>query len=563
MHRFWRVAAALTIIAGLFNLLNLIGATRVDVGPLLLTPFRVAFGLAWAALAARMVLERRRPSFDFADKLVGALVLIFLVRGAFDLETFSIVLNWLLTGAGVYFLIRLGLKDRSDVRLVLYSAMFAFVVIGLYGLLEYMGKDNPLFDRVQIDVIGADARIQASDQFYRIRSLIGHPGFLGAMVLGSIPLGMLVLWRRRLWMGAYLALAASVWFLTFSRGSWLLGGLILFPLLLFRARYWLGRHWKPVAAVIIIPAIVIAVDYFDREQASITFRGDQAVESGLQLKQGHDGLYGIDRCWSHGITPVGNFIYFRVGPEWRDIHGPATVILVYRDNGMGSIQLDYDSWDQGAAGSMNGAYKQTVAIGKSDTGQITSTAFYLNDPRFDGRENMQSDFRVVDSDNRIVLNQVILQKGKLNLPSMISYQWLSRSSSISDRLDLFPFAWGVLKSNPLGVGLFETPGTNHHAVDSLPLTWLMEFGWPGLALLLGLAFLLVYEGIKVWREPRCLATVLFLAAVIILLHGGHLMILYDKPNLVLIAAIGAVYAAVRPWRRGGAAVSATSEDCMI
>ena len=563
MHACWRAGVALAIVAGLLNLLNLIGPTRIDLGPLLITPFRVAFGFAWCALAARLVLERRLPETDFADRLVVSLVLIFLIRGIFDLATMSIVLNWLLTGAGVYFLVRLGMKDRSDVRLVLLSTLVAFVVIGIYGLLEYVAKDNPLFNAVQIDVIGADARIQASDQFYRIRSLIGHPGFLGAITLSSIPIGMLILWRRRLLMVLFLIIAVSVWFLTFSRGSWLLGTLILFPLILFRARGWFGRHWKLTAAIVLIPVAVIAVDYFDRQEASITFSGNRIMESGLRLNQGKDGQYAIERCKSEGLTPIDNFVYFSVGPEWRDIHRPVTVILVYRDVGNGSVQVDYDSRDQSAPGGADGSYKQTVAIGKNNTGDVTSTAFYLDDPRFDGRENLNSDFRVVDSDNKIILNQVILQKGKLNLPSMISYQWLSRSSSISDRLDLFPFAWGVLKANPFGVGIFQTPGTDHHAVDSLPLTWVMEFGWPGLALVLGLAFLLVYEGIKVWRGPRCLATVLFLALVIVLLHGGHLMILYDKPNLVLIAAVGAVYAAVRPWRRGGPAISATSDDCMI
>jgi O-antigen ligase len=92
---------------------------------------------------------------------------------------------------------------------------------------------------------------------------------------------------------------------------------------------------------------------------------------------------------------------------------------------------------------------------------------------------------------------------------------------------------------------------------------MMEFGWPGLLLIGGLIFLLVLEGVKAWRQPHGAAAVLFMVLAVIILHGGHLMILYDKPSLVLVAVVGAVYANIRPWRRRGPVVSVSNQNCML
>jgi hypothetical protein len=57
--------------------------------------------------------------------------------------------------------------------------------------------------------------------------------------------------------------------------------------------------------------------------------------------------------------------------------------------------------------------------------------------------------------------------------------------------------------------------------------------------------------------------VLYVSLVLVLLHGGFLMILYDKPSLVLVAAVAAIYSVIRPWRRGGRVIDADNENCMI
>lgn len=559
IHHAWQVSIFFVITAGLFHLVNLVGAGRIYLGPVLFTPFRIFFGISWALLLAGFLVERRLPRPDRTDIMVAAVAVVFLARGLFEPETLSTVVNWVATGAGVFYLVRYGTQSAADVRLVLVSVAGVVLALALIGLVEYEAKSNPLFDSIQVEAIGTDQRVQTSSQFYRIRSLVGHPGFAGAVFLGAMPLAMLVLWRRRLWMAVSLMLLATALFLTFSRGSWLLGVVVLLPLVAFRARYWVRRNVRWLLPLALIPVVLLAFDYWNREEVSIDMPGYQMQECGLRWILGNDGPIVAMSGEATGIQPLNSFVYFDVDDSFfRGDRDPVTVVIHYFDKGWGAIRLDYDSWDE-----RFGAYHSTASINKTNTRQWTTAAFYLDDARFNGRMNGGADFRVVDEDNNFTLDRVVLQKGKLKLPSVVINQWLSRSGSISTRTSFFPFTWRVVESHPLGVGIFNAPGTDHHAVDSLPLTWMMEFGWPGLLLIGGLIFLLVLEGVKVWRQPRGASAVLFMVLAVIILHGGHLMILYDKPSLVLVAVVGAVYANIRPWRRGGPVVSVSNQNCML
>ncbi|MBE3066643.1 MAG: hypothetical protein IMZ73_04300, partial [Chloroflexi bacterium] len=109
----------------------------------------------------------------------------------------------------------------------------------------------------------------------------------------------------------------------------------------------------------------------------------------------------------------------------------------------------------------------------------------------------------------------------------------------------------------------NSPGTNHHAVDSLPLTWMMEFGWLAVPLLALLLLGVTREGIQAFRAKTGPAVVMYLCLVLLLLHGGHLMILYDKPSLTLFSAIGALYVLVRPWKKRGATINLSNSDLML
>lgn len=562
LHQAWLFAAAMSVVTGILHLLNLVGPGRLEAGPILLTPFRAFFFLAWILLAADMLRERRLPSPDRADLLIAALAGAFILRGLFTPETLGLTVNWLVTGAGIFFLIKLGLRSAADVRWMLLSVVGAALIVCLYGLVEYLVKANPLFDSIQIEAIGMDKRVAASSQLYRIRSLVGHPGFVGAIMLGAMPPAVLLFWRRRALLFGALALMALTLFLTFSRGSWLLAMLVLLPVLAVRARRWFVRNLKWLVPAALIPLLLLAFDYWGRDELWSEL-GKPIRDNGLHWVRTKDGPVVLTSGQAYGLQPYNKFVYFNVDDGfYRGDQGPVTITVHYFDKGYGAVRVDYDGMDT-AVGEEEGAYTPTASVNKTNSLEWTSAAFYVEDPRFEGRQEQVADFRVVDDDSIFIIDRVEITKGKLKLPGVVAQQWLSRSSSFGARASLYPFAWDVLEQNPLGVGLFSTPGTDHHAVDSLPLTWMMEFGWLGLLLLGGLLAVLSYEGVKAWREPRAPAVVLLLSLVIILLHGSHLMILYDKPSLVMTAALAAVYAAIRPWRRGGAVIGVSNESCMF
>lgn len=563
LHQVLRISIAFTLAAGLFHLLNLVGSGRGGFGPALITPFRIIFAVSWLLLIACCIVERRLPRPDRTDALIAGTLAVFLLRGALTPETFSITLNWAFTGAGIFFLVRYGTRSPDDVRFLMLILVGAALVLSIYGIGEYFYKANPLFDSIQVEAIGNDTRIAASDQFYRIRSLVGHPGFVGAILLGSMPLAFLVLRRRRLLLAGTLASLGAGIFLSFSRGSWLIAVLVLFPVSVFWSRAWLRRNLKWLAPVALVLAAFITFDYFNREEVSANL-GEVMREKGLHWTNGNDGPIRSGAAGSDGVQPVKNFIYFDVADDFYHggDDGPVTVIIHFFDRGMGAVRIDYDSMNE-SAGQAESAAASTASIKKTDSRRWSTAAFYIKDPRFEGRLNNSADFRLVDDDSQISVDEVVVQKGRLKLPGVVFQQWSSRAGSIGTRAEFIPLTMDVLREDPLGVGLYNSPETEHHAVDSLPLTWMMEFGWPGLLLILGMVALIARECWLAWRQPREPAVVLLLSLVLILLHGGHLMILYDKPSLVLAAAVAALYANIRPWRRGGALIGLSNQDCMV
>ena len=563
LHRALLVSIAITLVTGILHLFNLVDIGRSGFGPALITFFRASFVISLTLLAAGFAAGRRWPRLDRFDIAILAVSLVFMIRGAFTPETFASTINLVVTGAGVFFLVRFGTRTASDIRILLIALVGAALAISIYGLFEYAFASNPLFDSIQIDAIGIDTRVDASQQIYRVRSLVGHPGFVGAILLGSAPLALLLLWRRRWWAEVALLLMAACLFFTFSRGSWIIGGLVLLPIFAYAERQHIRRNIKWLLLLILLPIAIIAFDYFDREEVSAGF-GEAPFEQGLSRTAASDGPVMDIRGDASGIQPTNQYIYFDIADNfyYGGEGGPVTVIVNYNDRGLGAIRLEYDSSDPGAS-EQEGAYVPTASINKLDTHEWTSCAFYLNNPRFEGRQNAKSDFRVVDTDSQMILGKVTVQKGRLKLPSLVTQQWMSRPNSVGNRAGFVTLTWDVLRDNPLGVGLFNSPGTDHHAIDSLPLTWMIEFGWPGLILLAVLLGAVVRECWLAWREPGTPAAVLLLSLLVMLMHGGHLMILYDKPSLVLMAAVTALYVNIRPWRHGGAAIAVVNEDCMI
>ncbi len=572
VHLAWQVGIVITVCAGLFHLINLVDAGRWELGPLLLTPFRTAFIATWLLLPADYLLNRRRLRLDYADVIVALLAAVFLLRGMFVAETFGIAVNWVLTGAGMFFLVKHGTQGRRDICLLMYTITVAVLVICLFGLVEYVAKSNPFFESIQVTAIGADTRIAASEQFYRIRSLVGHPGFLSAVLLIAAPVAAMV-FRRRPWLlAAVMLLMAIVIFLTFSRGSWLLAALVIIPALIYSGRRWLRRNLRWIGLAVLIMAAVLVLDYWSRDAVELDL-AEPAPGRGLRLLDEPEAPY--ETMEGEGVRPLANRLFFQVQDDSISEDGSAvTVVVRYLDAGRGQLRIEYSPASVDAGSPVSGEdrgtedrgtvvwERSTPPIDKTDTQMWTIGAFYIEEPGFTA-DPAAADFSLYDGDNLTRVSRVEVQKGKLKWPDVVAQQWITRKGSLVTRMGFFPFTRDLLRQHPLGVGLFNTPGTDHHAIDSLPLTWMIEFGWPGLLLIAGLIWLLVSEGIKVLHHPRGLPAAVYLSLLVMALHGLHLMIIYDKPSLVLSATLAAVYADIRPWRRGGPVAAVRERDCEI
>jgi len=151
LHQALQVSMWITLATGIFHLLNLIELGRTGIGPAMFTFFRASIAVSWVLLTAGWISARRLPGLDRVDAVAAAAAAVFLFRGAVTPETFTTTLNLVVTGAGVFFLVRFGVGTRSDVRGVL--AALTVIALGLcaYGLLEYYFTVNPLFDHIQVE----------------------------------------------------------------------------------------------------------------------------------------------------------------------------------------------------------------------------------------------------------------------------------------------------------------------------------------------------------------------------------------------------------------------------
>jgi hypothetical protein len=122
----------------------------------------------------------------------------------------------------------------------------------------------------------------------------------------------------------------------------------------------------------------------------------------------HNGV----RCWE--VSKKGSYLYFMAGDEFRQKAIPALEIQVeYLDTGTGEIALDYDSADRRAP--VGGVYKNhSTAIHCSNSGQWRKTRFYLPDARFRGDENCQSDFRLYNGGDDMIIRGVRVWPSRAN-----------------------------------------------------------------------------------------------------------------------------------------------------
>ena len=128
--------------------------------------------------------------------------------------------------------------------------------------------------------------------------------------------------------------------------------------------------------------------------------GSINIEHGLSLRNGADGqndpvTVGGSECRRNNLDsePPSYYFYFDYEPSEGRIIRPVYVTVEYYDSGFGQFALEYDSADISAP--EHGAYKTAGVELILDSKKWRKAVFELNDARFEGRQKLGADFRIV------------------------------------------------------------------------------------------------------------------------------------------------------------------------
>ena len=200
---------------------------------------RFVWLLAWlpsiisVALFSFLVID---PRFNILCRNTVAKITVFIlgagVLGAFGsldpLGSLSREVYYFISGpffGGIAFVI--GFGQRQHIRYFLVLMFSVSVVVSFYGVIEFLLNENIFWDRI-FSFENMSYRSFADDVPLfgsRILSTLGHPVYLGAYLVLSLPLGGVLFYsgsrvtRILAVFGILLVIVALV--LTFSRGSWL------------------------------------------------------------------------------------------------------------------------------------------------------------------------------------------------------------------------------------------------------------------------------------------------------------------------------------------------------
>jgi len=122
----------------------------------------------------------------------------------------------------------------------------------------------------------------------------------------------------------------------------------------------------------------------------------------------HNGVH----CWLVPKHASPNYFYLDAADDFLPQTGGAVEIdLTYFDSGAGDFALDYDSTDVRLPGA--GAFKRyPYIIHRTNSGQLKTARFYVNDARFSGRENGGADFRFYSGGDDLIISFVQVQRVK-------------------------------------------------------------------------------------------------------------------------------------------------------
>ena len=152
---------------------------------------------------------------------------------------------------------------------------------------------------------------------------------------------------------------------------------------------------------------------------SITFGGEEPVSDGLALSMTDpegDGPISLEGGFLSSVLNKhypNRFIYFKVDDDYaKDMAEDTTakVIIEVKDEGKGTLMVQYDSYVKGAP--VDGAYANSKSLRFTGAGGWLTLTFDLPKARFVNRQNGDSDFRIQVMNRDFTLRKVTVISGE-------------------------------------------------------------------------------------------------------------------------------------------------------
>lgn len=170
-----------------------------------------------------------------------------------------------------------------------------------------------------------------------------------------------------------------------------------------------------LCSAVLLPCTVMA-DKPAPEPVAWVQLGPINVEHGLSLLNGGDGqneavVFGNAKCRRNILEsdPPSRCLYFNYDPRASRLQRPVYVAIEYFDDGFGTMRIEYDSADLGAPA--RGVYKEGATELLLDSRKWRKVIFEIPDARFEGRQNLGADFRLVCS-GQVAVRRAYVEMGK-------------------------------------------------------------------------------------------------------------------------------------------------------
>lgn len=186
-----------------------------------------------------------------------------------------------------------------------------------------------------------------------------------------------------------------------------------------------------IPLILLFPLLALADDGIQGGPMAWAELGPINVEHGVSVRNSNDGqnepaVVGGSKCRVNLLTNESQSFcyYFDYDSDVARLIRPVYVTVEYFDEGFGTFRIQYDSADINA--SEHGAYKNGDLELLLDSREWRKFTFELPDARFDGRESLNADFRLICS-GRLAIRRISIEMGTSDA---FTQQRLSRKDRI-------------------------------------------------------------------------------------------------------------------------------------